>query len=93
MFKMISKPEAEQMFGSVQQAIKGNKIMKIEADHYALVDYEYNGVSWHMDSIRRLSDKEMREHDLFCRYRYKAHVTQAPVGYCGTKYVHAGIYI
>lgn len=93
MYKMISKSDAEQLFGSAEQAIKDNKIMKIESDQYALVDYQYNGVSWHMDSIRRLSDREMREHDLFCRYRYKAHVTHAPVGYNGTKYVNAGIYI
>lgn len=69
MYKMISKSDAEQLFGSAEQAVKDNKIMEIDENHFLLIDYEKNGVTWHVDSVRRLSDKEMHEKNLFCRYR------------------------
>lgn len=93
MYKMISRSDAEQLFGSAEQAMKDNKILQIDENHYLLIDYEENGVTWHVDSVRRLSDKEMKDHKFICRYRFKAHVTKAPEGYCGNTSVHAGIFL
>lgn len=71
-------------------AVKRGLLMEIDKEHFAIMETENFGCTWVLDEIRKLSDEEMKENDLYCRYRYKAHVTECPEDYEGTKELCAG---
>ena len=71
-------------------AVKKGLLMGIDKEHFAVVETESNGFTWMLDEIRKLSDEEMKEKDLYCRYRYKEHIVNAPVGYIGATEHDAG---
>lgn len=66
--------------------------MKIDDTHFAVIITEnpVSGCRWMLDSIRRLTDEEMKAENLYCRYRYKEHVISAPEGYDGETEIDAG---
>lgn len=74
----------------VQVAVKNGLLIEIDTEHFAVVETTNFGCTWVLDEIRKLSDEEMKENDLYCRYRYKAHVTEHPDCYMGAMEVNAG---
>ena len=71
-------------------AVKKGLLMEIDKEHFAVVETESNGFTWMLDGIRKLSDEEMKENDLYCRYRYKEHLVNVPDGYIGATEHDAG---
>ena len=74
----------------LEKAIKNELLLVIDKEHFAIVETTCFGCTWVIDEIKKLSDKEMKENDLYCRYRYKAHVTEHPEGYNGAMEINAG---
>lgn len=85
--------DADNYMFPVNIAVKRGLLKAINENTFAVVDYEQNGCVWHLDEVRRLSNKEMEEQDLYCRYRYRAHVTKAPEGYKGATTICAGFMV
>lgn len=83
--------EADNFMFPLDVAVKRGLLKPVGEEHYAVVEHEVNGCIWHLDEVRKLSDKEMKENDLYCRYRYKAHVISVPEGYAGATEICAGI--
>lgn len=77
----------------LEKAVKNGLLMEIDKEHFAVVETTNFGCTWVLDEIRKLSDKEMKENDLYCRYRFKAHVTEYPEGYNGAMEMDAGFNI
>ena len=71
-------------------AVKNGLLMEIDNEHFAIVETENFGCTWVLDEIRKLSDEEMKENDLYCRYRFKAHVTEKPNNYHGVTEMNGG---
>lgn len=82
--------EADSFLFPLNVAVKRGLLMEIDKEHFAVIETECNGCTWVLDEIRKLSDKEMEENDLYCRYRYKEHITKAPEGYNGATEHNAG---
>ena len=82
--------EADSFLYPLTVAVKRGLLLRIDEAHYAVVETEQNGCTWVLDEIRKLSDEEMKENDLYCRYRFKAHVTEHPEGYNGAMDINAG---
>ena len=74
----------------VKVAVKNGLLIEIDTEHFAVVETTSFGCTWVLDEIRKLTDKEMEENDLYCRYRYKAHVTEHPEDYNGAMEINAG---
>lgn len=85
--------EADSLMDPLAVAVKRNLLMPVNDSYFVVVNTEYNGVTWVMDRVWRLTDKEMKEQDLYCRYRYEEHATDYPVGYRGSKVTKAGFNI
>lgn len=84
--------EADSYLFPLNVAIKHGLLIKINEDNYAVSESEFdNGCTWKIDKVWRLSDEEMQAHDLYYRYRYKAHVTNCPSQYNGCRAICAGI--
>lgn len=77
---------------SVDFAVKKGILIKIDEKHFVptKAEHETSKCTWVLDRIWKLTDKEMQESDLYCRYRYKAHVEECPPGYTGVKEMCAG---
>lgn len=82
--------EADSYLFPLNVAVKRGLLMEIDKEHFAIVETECNDCTWVLDEIRKLSDEEMKEKDLYCRYRYKEHVIDAPQDYQGARYISAG---
>lgn len=82
--------EADSYLSPLSVAVKKGLLMEIDKEHFAVVETTNFGCTWVLDEIRKLSDEEMKENDLYCRYRYKAHVTECPEGYKGAMEINAG---
>lgn len=82
--------EADCYLFPLNVAVKRGLLMEIDKEHFAIVETTNFGCTWVLDEIRKLSDQEMKENNLYCRYRYKAHVTECPKGYEGTRQLCAG---
>ena len=74
----------------VKVAVRNGLLIEIDTEHFAVVETTSFGCTWVLVEIRKLTDKEMAENDLYCRYRYKAHVTEHPEGYNGAMEINAG---
>lgn len=85
--------EADSFMFPLNVAVKRGLLRAVTKNCFIPVEYETNGCTWHLDEIQRLSDKEMKENDLYCRYRYKAHVINTPDNYSGVTSVSAGLHI
>jgi len=85
--------EADLFKSPLNVAVKRNLLMPVDESHYVIVNTEAHGVTWVIDKVWRLSDEEMEENDLYCRYRYKEHVVTYPDGYPGAKAREAGFNI
>lgn len=79
----------------LEKAVKNGLLMEIDKEHFAVVETENKetGCVWRLESIRKLSDEEMEENNLFCRYRFKAYVLHAPKDYKGILDIDAGFNI
>lgn len=84
--------EADSFLYPLAVAVKKGLLMEIDKEHFAVVETENKetGCIWKLEEIRRLSDEEMEENNLFCRYRFKAYVLQAPQDYKGIMNINAG---
>ena len=82
--------EADSFLFPLNVAVKRGLLMEIDKEHFAVVETECNNCTWVLDEIRKLSDEEMEENDLSCRYRYKEHLVNAPKGYIGATEHDAG---
>lgn len=82
--------ESDSFLFPLNVAVKRGLLLEIDKEHFAIVETEANGCTWELDEIRKLSDKEMEENDLWCRYRYKEHITKYPEGYNGAMEHNAG---
>ena len=82
--------EADSFLYPLTVAVKRGLLLKIDEEHFAVVETTNFGCTWVLDEIRKLSDEEMQENDLYCRYRFKAHVTEHPEGYNGAMDINAG---
>lgn len=82
--------ESDSYLFPLSVAVKRGLLMEIDKEHFAVVETEYNDCTWVLDEIRKLTDEEMEENNLYCRYRYKEHVTKVPEGYKGATAHDAG---
>ena len=82
--------EADSFLYPLKVAVNRGLLMEIDEEHFAVVETKHFGCTWVLDEIKRLSDEEMKELDLYCRYRYKEHVTTYPKGYQGAMEINAG---
>ncbi|MBQ4521629.1 MAG: hypothetical protein IJA10_01585 [Lachnospiraceae bacterium] len=82
--------EADCYLFPLSVAVKKGLLMEIDKEHFAVVETTSFGCTWVLDEIIKLTDEEMKENDLYCRYRYKAHVTEHPKGYNGAMEMNAG---
>ena len=82
--------EADSYLFPLEVAVKRGLLMEIDKEHFAVVETEYCGCTWVLDEIRKLTDEEMTENNLYCRYRYKEHVTESPKDYYGAMMHNAG---
>lgn len=82
--------EADMFLSALDAAVKSGLLIEIDNGYFAVKETEWGGCTWVIDSIRRLSDKEMRDGNLFCRYRYTEHVIQKPEHYQGEMENDAG---
>lgn len=74
-------------------AIKNNLLIKINDNHFAIKETTNENGTWVIDEIIQLSDEEMKEKDLYYKYRFKAHITNYTLDYDGIKTIHAGFNI
>ncbi len=76
----------------IDAAVKAGIIVPVpdRKDRFIPLEYEINGVTWHLNSVRKLTDEEMKENDLYLRYRYESEVVKAPLRYGGITLVEAG---
>ncbi len=49
-----------------------------------------SGITWHINRVEELTDEEMKEKDLYCRYRYESEAVETPAGYGGSTLIRAG---
>lgn len=86
MLKIVTKKELEK--GDLDNPLA---LISIDETHFAvMITEDASGCTWKLDSIRRLTDEEMKAEDLYCRYRYHEHVIKAPEGYDGAMEIDAG---
>lgn len=71
-------------------AVENGLLMEIDKEHFAVVETKSSCCTWVLDKIWKLTDEEMKEQDLYCRYRYIEHVVKAPEGYQGAMEIKAG---
>jgi hypothetical protein len=84
MLQILSKEEVEKIG-------YGSGVVMITPEQFALVKTkdEY-GYTWKLDYVKRLSDKEMEDKGLNCRYRYREHIVDAPADYDSVREISAG---
>ncbi len=82
--------EADAYMFLLDVAVRNGLLLQIDSEHFAVVETECFGCTWVLDEIRRLTDEEMKANDLYCRYRFKAHVTECPKDYVGVIDMEAG---
>lgn len=71
-------------------AVANGLLMEIDKEHFAVVETKSSCCTWVLDKIWKLTDEEMKEQDLYCRYRYIEHVVKAPEDYQGAREINAG---
>ena len=82
--------EADSFLFPLNIAVKRGILKEIDKEHFAVAEIERFDCTWKLDEIRKLSDEEMKANDLYCRYRYKAHVIEHPQDYNGAMDINAG---
>lgn len=74
-------------------AINNNLLIKINDNNFVAKETTTDTCTWIVDEVIQLSDEQMKENDLYCRYRFKAHAINYPENYTGMKYINAGLTI
>lgn len=76
----------------IDLAVKSGALIEIDKEYFAttIAKNEKTDTTWILDEIWKLTDEEMKENDLYFRYRYKAHVVECPDEYDGVKAINAG---
>ena len=82
--------EADSYMFPLSVAVKNGLLMEIDREHFAVVETEYNNCTYVIERIWKLTDEEMRENNLYCRYRYKEKVIKHPANYKGWMEHEAG---
>lgn len=82
--------EADLYLFPLEVAVKNGLLVEIDKGYYAVRETECNGCTWVIDSVRKLTDEEMKANNLCLRYRYSEHVTEKPDGYQGVTEMNAG---
>lgn len=82
--------EADSYLSPLSVAVKKGLLMEIDKEHFAIAETEQNGCTCVIEKIWKLTDEEMKEHDLWCRYRYKEVITKHPTDYIGWMEHEAG---
>lgn len=82
--------EADSYMFPLSVAVKRGLLLSIDKEHFAVVETEQNGCTCVIEKIWKLTDKEMKDNDLSCRYRYKEKVVECPEGYDGWMEREAG---
>lgn len=75
--------EADSFMFPLDVAVKRGLLMEIDKEHFAVVETEQNGCTFVIEEIWKLTDEEMKENNLYCRYRYKEKIVKHPEGYKG----------
>ena len=57
--------EADSFLYPLKVAVNCGLLMEIDEEHFAVVETEHFGCTWVLDEIKRLSDEEMKELDLY----------------------------
>ena len=82
--------EADSFMFPLAVAVKHGLLLAIDNEHFAVVETEQNGCTCIIERIWKLTDEEMKENDLYCRYRYKEKVVKCPANYKGWMEHEAG---
>jgi len=82
--------EADSFMFPLEVAVRRGLLIKIDNEHFAVTETEYNGCTCVIEKIWRLTDEEMKANDLYCRYRYKEKIIQCPKDYKGWMEHEAG---
>ena len=82
--------ESDSFLFPLNVAVKRGLLLEIDKEHFAIVETEYNGCKYRLEKIWKLTDEEMQEHNLWCRYRYKETVIEHPTDYIGYMEHEAG---
>ena len=82
--------EADSCLYPLTVAVRRGLLLKIDEAHYAVVETEQNGCTCIIEKIWKLTDEEMKENDLYCRYRYKEKIVKCPENYEGWMELEAG---
>ena len=83
--------EADSFLFPLNAAVKKGLLVPIDGQRFAVREVVTDVCTWVVDSITKLSDEEMAEHGLWCRYRYHAHAENYAADYQGIKILHCGI--
>ena len=83
--------EADSFLFPLDVAVKNGLLVPIDGQRFAVREVVTDVCTWVVDSITRLTDEEMAEHDLWCRYRYHAHAENYDASYQGMKTLSCGI--
>ena len=82
--------EANSYMYPLDVAVKRGLLLAIDEKHFAVVETEYNDCTCVIERIWKLTDEEMKENNLYCRYRYKEKIVKCPEGYRGWMEHEAG---
>lgn len=82
--------DADSYLFPLDKAVKSGRLMEIDKEHFAIVETICFGYRWVLDKIWRLTDEEMEQNNLYCRYRYIEHLVDIPAGYTGATEHNAG---
>lgn len=82
--------EADCFINPMKIAVRNGLLIAVDDNQFAVAETECFGCTWVIDEIRRLTDEEMKEQDLHCRYCYKEHVISVPEKYSGAREIIAG---
>lgn len=83
--------EADSYLSPLKVVVKKGLLIPIDGEHFAVREVVTEHCTWIVDSIRRLTDEEMTEQELYHRYRYIAHAENFRDDYHGVKEVNCGI--
>ena len=83
--------EADSYLFPLDAAVKQGLLVPVDGQRFAVKRVVTDVCTWVVDGITRLTDEQMAEHDLYCRYRYHAHAEDYDASYKGSKYLSCGI--
>lgn len=82
--------ESDSFMFPLDVAVKRGLLLAIDEEHFAVAETEQNGCTCVIERIWKLTYEEMKENDLYCRYRYKEKIVKCPEDYQGWMEHEAG---